>query len=167
MFASGTNSSTSFMGAMAYEATVDGLLGADLGASGAFEFMPWKPVVGFQSGMISTFGGYDDQYVGASEVIYDNGDVALGGPLAQSYGRQVQGGKYDYLFNIGANISDFIYLGANLGISSIEYGYDEYFKESAIDPSDFEINMANGDRMYFKDMISVLQALCSEPTPAM
>lgn len=152
VFASGTNSSTSFMGAMAYEATVDGLLGADLGASGAFEFMPWKPVVGFQSGMISTFGGYDDQYVGASEVIYDNGDVAIGGPLAQSYGRQVQGGKYDYLFNIGANISDFIYLGANLGISSIEYGYDEYFKESAIDPSDFEINMANGDRMYFKDM---------------
>lgn len=152
VFASGTNSSTSFMGAMAYEATVDGLLGADLGSSDAYDFMPWKPVVGYQSGMISTFGGYDDQYVGASEVIYDNGDVAIGGPLEQSYGRQVRGGKYDYLFNLGANISDFIYLGANFGITSLEYGYDEYFKESAIDPSDFQIDMADGDRMYFKDM---------------
>lgn len=152
VYASGTNSSTSFMGAMAYEATIDGLLGADLGAEDAYDFMPWKPVVGYQSGMISTFGGYDDQYVGASEVIYDDGEVAVGGPLMQSYGRTVQGGKSDYLFNIGANISDFVYIGANLGISSIEYGYDEFFKENAVDPSDFEIVMTDGDKFYFKDM---------------
>lgn len=152
VYASGTNSSTSFMGAMAYEATIDGLLGADLGAEDAYDFMPWKPVVGYQSGMISTFGGYDDQYVGASEVIYDDGEVAVGGPLLQSYGRTVQGGKSDYLFNIGANISDFVYIGANLGISSIEYGYDEFFKENAVDPSDFEIVMTDGDKFYFKDM---------------
>ena len=152
IYARGTNSSTSFMGAMAYEATIDGLLSADLGSEDAFGFMPWKPVVGYLSGMISTFGGYDDQYVGASEVIYDSGEVAIGGPLDQSYGRTVQGGKYDYIFNVGANISDFIYIGANLGITSLEYGYDEYFKESAVDPSDFEIVMANGDSFYFKDM---------------
>lgn len=152
VFASGRNNSTSFMGAMAYEASAAGYLGSDLGANDAYDFMPWKPVVGYQSGMISTFGGYDDQYVGASEVIYDNGEVAIGGPLSQSYGRNVQGGKYDYVFNIGANISDFLYIGANLGISSIDYGYDEYFKESAVDPSDFEIIMSNGDRLYFKDM---------------
>ena len=85
-------------------------------------------------------------------MIYDNGEVAIGGPLSQSYSRNVQGGKYDYVFNIGADISDFIYLGANLGISSFDYVYDELFKESAIDPSDFQIDMANGDRMYFKDM---------------
>lgn len=152
VYAAGTNSSTSFMGEMAYDATVNGYFGSDLGATGAYDFMPWKPVVGYQSGMISTFGGYDDQFVGASEVIYDNGEVAVGGPLYQSYGRNVQGGKYDYVFNLGANISDFIYLGANLGISSLDYSYDEYFKESAVDPSDFEIVMANGDRMCFKDM---------------
>ena len=152
VYASGTNHKTSFMGAMAYEATIDGLLGAELGAENAYNSMPWKPVVGYQSGMISTFGGYDDQFVGASEVIYDNGGVAIGGPLNQSYGRIVKGGKYDYLFNIAANISDFIYIGANLGVTSIEYGYDEYFKEGAVDPADFQIDMENGDRMYFKDM---------------
>ena len=107
IYASGTNSTTSFMGSMAYDATVNGYLGSELNAENAYNYMPWKPVVGYQSGMISTFGGYDDQFVGASEIIYDNGDVALGGPLQQSYGRQVTGGKNEYIFNIGANISDF------------------------------------------------------------
>ena len=156
VYASGTNNSTSFMGSMAYDATVNGYFGADLGANDAYDFMPWKPVVGYQSGMISTFGGYDDQFVGASEVIYDNGEVGLGGPLAQSYGRTVRGGKDDYVINLGANISDFIYIGANIGFSSLDYGYDEYFKESAVDPSDFQIDMQRPDgsmySMYFKDM---------------
>lgn len=152
VYAAGTNSTTSFMGSMAYDATVSGLTGTDLGAAAAFDLMPWKPVVGYQSGMISTFGGYDDQFVGASEVIYDNGDVALGGPLNQSYGRRVDGGKYDYLINVGANISDFIYIGANLGISSLDYTYNEYFKETAVDPSDFEIALSNGETIYFDEM---------------
>ena len=153
IYASGTNSTTSFMGSMAYDATVNGYTGAELNADNAYNYMPWKPVVGYQSGMISTFGGYDDQFVGASEIIYDNGDVALGGPLQQSYGRQVSGGKYEYIFNVGANISDFVYLGANLGISSLNYSYNEYFREVAVDPADFEIVFDNGDAIYFKDMV--------------
>jgi len=153
VYASGTNSSTSFMGSMAYDATVNGYLGSELNADNAYNYMPWKPVVGYQSGMISTFGGYDDQFVGASEIIFDNGEVAVGGPLAQSYGRRATGSKYDYVFNVGANISDFIYLGANLGVTSIEYDYNEYFMERAVDPADFEIILDNGDVLYFNDML--------------
>ena len=152
VYASGTNSSTSFMGSMAYDATVNGYLGTELNADNAYNNMPWKPVVGYQSGMISTFGGYDDQFVGASEIIFDNGEVAVGGPLAQSYGRRVTGSKYDYVFNFGANLSDFLYVGANLGITSLDYGYDEYFKETAVDPADFEIALDNGKYMYFSQM---------------
>ena len=152
VYANGSNSTTSFMGSLAYDATISGLTGNELGAANAYDIMPWKHVVGYQSGMISTFGGYDDQFVGASEIIYDNGDVALGGPLSQSYGRRVDGGKYDYLINLGANISDFVYIGANLGISSIEYSYSEYFKETAVDPSDFEIALSNGQTIYFNEM---------------
>ena len=152
VYANGTNKSTSFMGAMAYDATINGYLDANLDAKDAYDFMPWKPVVGYQSGMISTFGGYNDQYVGASELIFDNGTVALGGPLKQTYGRRTSGGKYEYLFNFGMNISDFIYLGANLGINSINYTYEEYFKEVAVDPADFEILLTNGESLYFNDM---------------
>ncbi len=152
VYANGTNSTTSFMGNMAYRATIDGMTGAGLGAEDAFNTMPWEYVVGYNSGMISTFGGYDDQFVGASEIPYDNGDIALGGPLEQSYGRKVKGEKYDYVLNFGANVSDFIYFGANMGFTTIDYSYREYFREQAVDPADFEINLTDGKTIYFQDM---------------
>ncbi len=152
-YAAGTNSTTSFMGAMAYEATIDGFTAGQLGSQSAYDRMPWKPVVGYLSGMISTFGDNKDQFVGASEVIYDNGDIATGGPLDQAYGRRVEGGKFDYLINVGANISDFIYIGANLGFTTLNYSYSEYFKEKAVDPSNFEIGISGGETIYFNDMV--------------
>ena len=146
VYANGLNSTTTFMGAMAAEA--DGFLASDLNASNAYDYYPWATIVGYQSGMISPFGGYDDRYVGASELIFDNGDIVLGGEIDQTYGRRVSGSKYEYIFNIGANVSDFLYLGANLGISSFSYGLDEYFKETAVDPADFDIALDNGETMY-------------------
>lgn len=142
VYANGLNSTTSFMGAMATEAY--GLSYKDLEAKDAYDFMPWSSVVAYNSGMISTFGGYEDQYVGASELVFDDEEIVLGGKLEQTYGRRVTGGKYDYMFNIGANISDFLYIGANLGLTSIDYAYDDYFKEKAVDPENFEISFANG-----------------------
>ena len=80
------------MGAIAADATNNGYRAADLAASDAYDFMPWKAVTAFQSGMISTFGGADDQYVGASELIFQNSatggnEIAVGGPLEQTFGR--------------------------------------------------------------------------------
>ena len=155
VYAAGRNSTTSYMGAMATEATDLGLSGTYLNTNDAYDYDPWKYVVGYQSGMISTFGGYDDQFVGASELIFDTDgqtEIALGGPLDQTYGRRVRGKKSDYVFNLGFNISDFIYFGANLGITAMGYSYDEYFKEVAVDPSDFVIDLDNGERLYFDSM---------------
>ena len=155
LYAAGTNNTTSFMGSMAANATANGYLGSELNLNDAYDYYPWKDVVGYHSGMISTFGGYDDQFVGASELIIDhngNTEIVLGGPLNQSYGRQVRGRKNDYIFNLGANISDFLYIGANLGVTAMSYDYAEYFKESAMDPADFEIELTNGSRMYFEKM---------------
>ena len=150
VYANGLNSTTSFMGAMAVDAT--GMPAAGLDAPDAYDKYPWNTVVGYQSGMISTFGGYSNEYVGASELIFDNGDIVLGGDIEQTYGRRSTGGKFDYVFNVGANISDFLYLGANLGISTLNYTYDDYFKEAAVDPADFEIALDNGKYMYFSQM---------------
>ena len=155
VYAAGTNQTTSFMGSMAAGATANGFLGSELYQDNAYDYYPWRDVVGYQSGMISTFGGYDDQFVGASELLIDNNgmtEIILGGPLNQSYGRQVKGRKNEYLLNIGANISDFLYIGANLGFSSMNYNYSEYFKEVAQNPSDFEIELDNGRTMYFDKM---------------
>ena len=155
VYAAGTNTTTSFMGSLAADATMNGYLGSELDHSSAYDYYPWKSVVGYQSGMISTFGGYDDQFVGASELLIDNNgstEIALGGPLEQKYGRQVKGRKNEYLINIGFNVSDFLYIGANLATTTMNYNYAEYFKEQADDPADFEIELDNGQRMYFDKM---------------
>ena len=155
IYAAGRNSTTTFMGSMAANATANGYRGSELNLESAYDYYNWKDVVGYHSGMISTFGGYDDEFVGASEIIYDrNGsiEIALGGPIDQEYGRSVSGSKYEYLFNLGFNVSDFAYIGANLGFSSMDYSYSEYFKETAIDPADFEIGLDNGSTMYFSQM---------------
>ncbi len=149
VFAKGVNETTSFMGSMAYWAS--GLSGQALGSSTAYDDMPWKEVVGYKSGMIATLD-YDDLFIGASEVVYENGDITLGGPLNQSYGKRTTGGKYDFILNAGANISDFIYIGANLGITTLDYSYMHYFKEVAVDPYDFEISYTEGGTTYFNDM---------------
>ena len=150
VYASGRNSTTSFMGAMAVEA--DGYLASDLEASDAYNNVPWTTVLAYRSGMISTFGGYDDRYVGASELVFDNGDIVLGGEIEQKYGRRVSGSKNDYVFNLGANVSDFLYVGVNFGISSLSYYYTDYFNETAVDPSDFKIALVDGKNIHFQQM---------------
>ena len=155
VYAAGTNNTTSFMGSMAAGATENGYLGSELFQDSAYDYYPWKDVVGYHSGMISTFGDYNDRFVGASEIIIDNNgntEIALGGPLDQTYGRLVKGMKNEYLINLGANISDFLYIGANIGITSMSYNYEEYFKEYADDPSDFEIALDDGNTIYFDKM---------------
>lgn len=150
VYAAGMNTTTSFMGSLAYYS--NGFSADELNGTNAYNVAPWASVVGYQSGMISTFGGYDDQYVGASEKVFSNGDIVVGGALDQTYGRRITGGKYDYVFNVGLNISDFLYLGANLGMTSINYNYNDYFKETAVDMEDFEVVLENGRSIYFDNM---------------
>ena len=142
VYASGTNSTTSFMGQMAYEASINRYNSADLGASNAFDYMPWKSVIGYKTGMIDPYG---DIYVGATEKVYNDNTAFMNSPINQSYGRNISGGKFEYTFNMGMNISDFIFLGANLTIHSADYSYSEYFKESAVDPKDFEITYSDNN----------------------
>ncbi len=150
-FAKGTNNSTSFMGSMAYWATVDGLSGEALGRSDAYDNMPWTETVGFKSQMMSTYD-QDNYFLGATEIVYENGDIDLAGPIQQAYGKKVTGGKYDFILNAGVNISDFIYIGANLGITTIDYSFMEYFKEVAEDPYMFEISYTGKGTTYFNEM---------------
>ena len=157
VMAKGTNATTSFMGAVANTAFLNGYLGSDLGAEDAYDFMPWREVAAFQSGMISTFGGMDDNFVGASEAVeYDSVNdmynIYLAGPLHQTFNRDANGYKNDFVLNFGANISDFIYIGANLGFTSILYNENWYITESAVNQNDFGIELDNGESMYFQNM---------------
>lgn len=173
LYAAGTNYTTSFAGAAAFDATENiafynlpenlrpdepRFSYRDFIQEDSYDFYdPWKDIVGYQSGIFSSFDPDGEQFIGATEILLNNGEIQQGGPLDQSYGRSTYGSKYEYLFNVGANISDFVYIGFNLGINSISYDMTDYFKEKAVDEYDFENIFTDSDgvehKTYFRDLI--------------
>lgn len=163
VFASGRNTNyTSYMGAMAARAVAKGYTGSMILADDAYDnpALDWDIITGFDSYMIDNIveNGeiIDNEFAGASEIIYGK-DIEVPGPLDQTLGRSVKGSKYEYLFNFGANISDFLYLGVNLGFNTISYGYRQYFKESSVYIEDFptmtfEDEQGNAVQGYFDSM---------------
>ena len=97
----------------------------------------------------------DGEYIDGDFVMDQDGNVRysvyLPGKLNQAFGRNVTGSKYDALLNVGFNFGDNFYVGANLGITSLNYNYDEYFKEAADNPDDFEIDFGEDGVTYFSD----------------
>ena len=142
VYANGINSTTSFIGQMAYEASRMGYFPDELGREDAYDKsgIPWKYITGFQSAM---FDPFDDIYVAATEKVFDDKTAFVAGELDQTYGRRTSGNKYEYIINAGLNFSDFVYVGVNLGINSMTYSYDEYFKEKAVNPDDFLVEYKN------------------------
>ena len=141
ILAKGTNSNTSYAGAMAA-----GAIGLDNSIfSGNDPYgdpgIPWSTILAWDAHIIDPLDTKPDEYVGTTENWYlDNGiyNTALGAPLEQTYGRISSGSKYDYVLNVGANISDFIYIGANLGITSLAYSSDDYIREVSTDSDMFQ-----------------------------
>lgn len=171
VFARGTNYTTSFAAAAAATATqniayYNEYLPAgeqrysdlDFISDNCYDYYsPWKDIVGYNSGIFTSYDNNGEKFIGATEILFDNGDIQQGGPLEQTYGRSVYGNKSEYLFNIGTNISDFLYLGFNLGLNTLSYDWTEYFKETAIDSYDFENvfknNAGESHTTYFRNMM--------------
>ncbi len=129
-------------------------------------YAPWNVIANAQAGSISNYGSASDpsyywRYIGATEGYENTGEtdedgnciynIYLPGALNQSYGRKVTGSKYDAMLNLGFNFGDTFFVGANLGITSLNYNYDEYFKEAAEDPSAFGIDFGDGKTTCFSD----------------
>lgn len=167
LMTSGRNNSTSIMGALAAGAT--GFDASALSSPDAYyNNIKWAYITAYQSGMISELTDYPTQFIAASEKIETiddgNGNTHLNiypaGALDQSYQRQTRGYKNDYVFNIGFNISDYVYIGANLGITALNYSSASRYAESAVDPDLFGIEYHIDDgtetgqdiTTYFHDM---------------
>ena len=170
VYASGTNSQTSFVASVAADATDEIRLfnetrfngepeytSADYMSEDAFKYMNWRNTVAYRSGMISTYDAEGKKFVGATETIMDNGNIMQSGTVNQTYGRSVSGNKYEYLLNVGMNISDFVYVGVNLGVNAINYDYTHYFRETPEDVDLFENIFKDGEGnehpTYFKSAL--------------
>lgn len=163
MVASGTNSTTSFAGSLATFA--GGWLVDDLASDYAYDNIPvsdWRAVAALQSGIIglvpllpgqSESEAPADQYIGVTEdaVLRTSDDgtqyyeigLPSGAMLDQTFARRTTGSKYDYVINLGMNFSDIIYVGANLGITSMDYRHQYYIRESAQDPDFFSTQFSS------------------------
>jgi hypothetical protein len=120
--------------------------------------IPWNYLAAYQGGMIAE--AYDEYgqpmvdgdgnytYIGATEAMFPNGDgtydIRTQGALDQYSRVQTYGAKYDILMNLGMNFNDNLFVGFNLGMPVATYRYSEYFDEQAVNPSDFEIEYADG-----------------------
>ncbi len=138
LYASGTNIETSFAAAMAAGAynisnsVFDDKNSYDKGGAS------WQQLLGWDTRLFDPLGDTDNEYIGSTENLYDDGSIGVGGMLDQSYSRRITGEKNDFAFNVGFNISDQLFFGANLGYTSLSYRYDDIMKEVAQDPSMFE-----------------------------
>lgn len=141
--ASGTNSDTSVAAGLASDA--EGFRTDIMNGSWEQESMPsWQTMTAYKGGMFSPVTGADGSYVAATEKIFDNGDRAVAGMLNQEYGQKRRGGKYDYIFNFGMDFGDRFFLGFNMGITALNYKLDEYWREEAVNPSDFMVTYNTG-----------------------
>ena len=120
-----------------------------------YGYAPDEIALGWNSGLISYVNDDKDLYAGATEQFQQTkeGDYEFytGGPLTQSYARQVKGSKYDYVINMAANFSDKLYIGANIGFTHFNYSYEDAQKEMPIDKENFPISTDDGDT-YFKSL---------------
>lgn len=130
------------------------------------KFAPWNVIANAQAGSIAKYGDTDDpsyywRYKATTEGYSNTGekdangnyiyDIFLAGPLNQAYSRNITGSKYDVLFNVGFNFGDTFFVGANLGVTSLNYNYDECYKEAAENPSAFEIDFGDKGKTCFSD----------------
>ncbi len=100
----------------------------------------WDILTAYQGGMFSSYGE-DGKYVGVSEVLDPDGTYHyVPGELSQSSQVSKIGYKNDLVFNFGANISDLVYVGFNLGTPTAQYRYSEAFYEAPVDPEMFPVS---------------------------
>lgn len=149
VYAEGMNSATSIAGAMATAAT--GQASSDLATGNYYGYSDWQSMVAYQSGLISTYDGLSDEYLGVTEV-HSNGQIGLAGALDQAYGQRKHGNKYDWLLNFGMNVDNVLYVGANLGITTTNYESGYYVREYAVEPSNFVQEYDDGTTLTFDNL---------------
>ena len=156
MMASGSNANTSFAGSLATLA--NGYDSGVLLADDAYDNIPvndWRAILAHRThiaSLVPLLPGQDEnnaptnEYIGVTENAYLNTDedgnqyfiMKQGGPIDQTFARRTLGSKYDYVINLGGNFSDVVFVGANLGITSLRYSHQYYIRETAQDPTFFE-----------------------------
>ncbi len=140
----GNTNLSSYFGALAQAATFDKINADDLAADTHYERYPFDLVLNYNAYLFSPIKGENNRYVGVTEDYRKKGsdyDVFPrdGGMLKQAWGREVTGAKNDYIVNFGFNFLDKLFIGANIGLTTINRKYSDYFGEEAVNSEIYKV----------------------------
>lgn len=157
LIAQGKNTTTSAFAALAADAQAlaenGDFTASTLDGSSAYEQLGYgyyDIISAFKSGAIGSLS--EKKFIGASEYIMEGDENHYLGAsgLQQSFGQRVSGQKSDYIFNVGMNISDVVFLGANVGVTDIEYDSTEYLREEAVETGQVPVTFSDDVTTYFE-----------------
>ena len=108
----------------------------------------WLPILGFESGMFDHFAGKSDAYQSAFG--WDtNGQWLIDSPTQSSLIMNENGYMDEYNLGLGFNISDFLYLGASISVTDIDYRLSSFYAD------DFKANNSGkGDLLYMDNRLN-------------
>lgn len=145
----GVNESSSWLSAVA-----DGLYGVnnanlditnDWNPFYDFPEATWREILAWNSNLLDPLS--QNEYISATENI--QGDMIVhAGALGQEFFREQKGSLSEVLFNVGANISDKLFLGANLGVQSLEFNDYQRYSESAQNPALFDSKFSSFTHLF-------------------
>ena len=130
----GYNSNTTMLGSIA--ASIEGVNQADLTKTDTYEpyldsDLPWNAILAWDCYGINPREDLDNSYIAATEYLGSDGYPHMAGTLFNIYEAHTTGGIQEFSCNLGLNIHDNFYLGANINLHSVDYTLDEYFSEEA------------------------------------
>ncbi len=150
-YSSGINTNSSWLGSLAESVT--GIHNSNLDIADDwnpfFDFpgASWRSILAWNSNLLDPLPDSNTDYIGATENIF--GDrIVLAGPIKQNFFRERKGNLSEIVFNMGANFSDRLFVGANIGIQSLYYTDFQRYSEEGINLSNFDSKFQKFDHIY-------------------
>lgn len=140
MAAHGTTNQTSWLGAQA--AGLSGYNSSNLTDKSHDPYsdgVSWGGILAWDAYLLSTLPDSQVDYLASTENIDEaTKTITTGGPLDQDLYRRTDGGVYEIELNMGGNVNDILYWGANLNIQTLQYNVYQTYSETAQKVADFQ-----------------------------
>ena len=112
--------------------------------------IPWKNILAWNTSLLDLLPGTNNEYVGATENI-DGELISVGGLLNQSFSRERTGNQSEFLVNIGGNIGSKLFIGANIGIQTLNYTDIQEYREQAASSTNFQTGFQHMNHYYWQN----------------
>jgi len=150
MGATGKTDQSSWLGSAA--SNLQGINSSQLGTTSEYNpyyktSLPWSYLLAWDTYLLANTPDSNVDYLGSTENIVGN-NIIVGGDIEQEFYKKTTGGVNECTINFGGNYSDFLYFGINLNLLSLNYEYNEYYAETAVNTINFQDGFNNFTNSY-------------------